>query len=280
MRNGWRFGHLGFVPFFSPDPGDGSGGGGGDADAVKKAQFERDSANAKALKLQEEIDGLKKQLPSPEQLKRMTELEAQAAAADEDKKKKAGEWEALKVDLVTKHNTEVQKLKDEITSLNGTITTGEIDRAFANAFIDKTPLFGGDDALTVFTSGIAADAFRKYVSVEMKDGKPVLSVKDAAGKVVIDPKTGNPMAFGPALHEVINGLPEKNRILRGSGKTGSGNSGGGGGNTNTDQIDWSKPLTAEQMRDPKVIDAHKRRQSEAGGIVQGEAWDRMAAAKK
>ena len=49
---------------------EGDGGGGGGDDAVKKANFERDSATAKAQKLQEELDALKKSLPSEDERKR------------------------------------------------------------------------------------------------------------------------------------------------------------------------------------------------------------------
>lgn len=268
--------YLGNVDLLTCFDGEGGGGGGAD-EAVKKANQERDFANAKLTKLETELADLKKLVPTADQAKRMKELEDAAAQADEDKKKKAGEWEVLKTDLVTKHNTELAKLQDEIKSLGGVITNGEIDRAFGSAFVDKSPLFGGDDALTVLPGDLAARAFREYVSVEMKDGKPVLTVKDGKGKVVIDPKTGDPMSFGPALLEVINGLPTKDRILRGSGKTGSGSSGGEGNKDKT--VNYSH-LTPEQMRDPAIIAESKRRTAAAGGIVMGEAFDRLQSAKK
>lgn len=262
------------LPAFYPE-GDG-GGGDAAAEALKKANFERDAANAKVDGLQKQLDALKAQVPTDEERKRLKDLETAAAQADEDRKKKAGEWDTLKTELVTKHATELKALGDQIASLNSLITDGEIDRAFGSAFIDKSPLFGGDDALTILPPDLASSALRRYVTVEMKDGKPVLSVKDANGKVVIDTKTGNPMAFGPAMHEVINGLPNKDRILRGSGKAGSGSSGGGHGST--DKVDFAN-LTAEQMQDPKIRAQAAARTAAAGGVVMGTAFDKKAAVK-
>jgi hypothetical protein len=269
----WARYTIGLTPYFHPEGEGGGGGGDAAAEALKKANFERDSANARALTLQKEIDALKAKVPSDEDLARLKKLETDAATAEEERKKKAGEFETLKTELVNKHQAELRKAADDAVALQALITNGEIDRAFANAYVDKTPLFGDDKALTVFTSDIAADAFRKYVTVEMVDGKPVVKVKDGTGKVVIDSKTGNAAAFGPALLEVINALPTKDRILRGSGKTGSGSSGGSGSGTSTGEVDFSN-LTQAQMRDPKIIEASKRRTAAAGGIVSGEAWER------
>ena len=67
--------------------------------------------------------------------------------------------------------------------------------------------------------------------------------------------------------------PEKDHILRGSGKAGSGARGGGGDRQKTGKVDFSN-LTAEQMRDPKIREEAKRRVSRAGGIVMGEAFER------
>jgi len=264
---------VGLSPAFYPE---GDGGGGGDAEAIKKANFERDAANAKVDTLQKQIDDLKKQVPTDDERKKLKDLEAAQALAEEEKKKKAGEWESLKTELVTKHATELKAKDDTIASLTSQITDGEIDRAFGSAYVDKSPLFGGDDALTILTPGLASRALRQHVIVEMVNGKPVLKVKDVHGKVVIDPKTGDPMAFGPALHQVIGGLPEKDRILRGSGKAGSGSSGGGG--PKPGEVDYAH-LTQEQMRDPAIIAESKRRTAEHGGISMGANFERAAAKK-
>src|SRR5690242_5633150 len=114
-----------FGVFLRPE---GDGGGGGD-DAVKKAQFERDTALANAQKLQTEIDALKKQVLTPEQKKKFDDLEAQQATLEEEKKKKAGEWETLKADMAKRHADEIKTLTEQIASLNTLIVDGEISRA-------------------------------------------------------------------------------------------------------------------------------------------------------
>lgn len=266
----WSRYAVGLLPLLEGEGG-GSGGGGTQTEAEKKALFERDAAQATLTRLQSELEALKKLVPSADQQKRLQELETAAAKAEEDRKTKAGEWESLKTELVTKHNTELEKMKTQIADLHATIADGEIDRAFAGAYIDKSPLFGGDDALTILPPELASAALRKFVTVEMVDGKPVLKVKDGAGKLVIDTSTGNAKAFAPALLDVINGLPTKDRILRGSGKTGSGSS-GGGETTRGDKVDFAN-LTTEQMKDPKIIAAAKARTAAAGGISMGTAFD-------
>ena len=102
-------------------------------------------------------------------------------------------------------------------------------------------------------------------------------MKNLQGQVILDVKTGKPAAFDAALLELINVLPNKANILRGSGKTGSGSSGGNNDTTKLGEIDFTKPLTAEQLADPKVKAAYDRRMSSAGGIQIGSAFDKAAA---
>lgn len=264
-RDYWRglFGHFEICRHPEGD------GGGGD-DAVKKAAFERDSALAKAATLQTEIDKLKGSLPTDEDRKKWKALEDQQAQADEDRKKKAGEFETLKTELVKKHEIELAALKTTIGALEQGITDREINLAFNGAYVDKSPLFGDEKALTVLPPELAADALRRYVKVEIVDGKPVVKVVGPGGNVILD-KKGDPAAFGPAMFEVINGLPTKDRILRGSGKTGSG-SPGGGDNKAGEGIDFSH-LTSAQMQDPKIRAQAKARTASAGGVVLGSAFD-------
>jgi hypothetical protein len=208
----WNRYAAGLMPCFDAS-GDG-GGGGGDADAIKKANFERDTAIANAAKLQAQIDDLKKLVPSADQQKRLKELEDAAAKAEEDRKTKAGEWESLKLELVTKHNAELEKFKTEI-ALAEHADRRRRDRPRVQrrlrrqvAAVRRRRRADGPAA------GSGEPALRKYVSVEMVDGKPVLKVKDANGKVVIDTKTGNPMDFGPAMHQVITACRQRSHSPR------------------------------------------------------------------
>ncbi len=110
-----------------------------------------------------------------------------------------------------------------------------------------------------------------FVSVEDNDkGDEVIVVKDVKGATILG-KDGNPAPFAEAIGELIGQLPNKDRILRGSGKTGSGSSGGVTGGSSSGFIDAST-LTPEQARDPNVI---KRLQAQVrrGGQISGRAYN-------
>lgn len=247
---------------------DGDGGGGGGDDAIRKAQFERDSAIAEQQKLQKQLDAMKGQLLTDEDRKLFDKLKTDQAKAEEDKKRAEGKFDELRSQLLEKHTGEVKTLTERAEAAEKRLRDTLISREFAGA----TGLFSGAaESKTVLTHDIAESYFKPFVDLA-EDGKSVV-VKNAQGQIVLDPKTGKPMAFADALVEVINTLPNKNNILRGSGKTGSGNSGGGNGGSN-DTVDFSN-LTPTQMRDPKIIAEAKRRTAAAGGIVNGEAFERI-----
>lgn len=255
---------------------------GGDDDPIKKAQFERDSALAQVATLKKQIEDLQGKVPTDEERKRLKDLETQAAQAEEDRKKKAGEWDALKTQLVTQHQAEIARRDEEIKRLGSYINDREVELAFSNAVDGKVPWFGGADAKTVLTPGLAADAFRKYVEVQDVDaGNGVKAkrvvVKKPDGTSIIGPD-GNPKPFHEAIGELIQSLPYKDNILRGSGKTGSGSS-GGTTNPGGDTVDLSNP-TAEQLRDPKIREQVRRRQEQAGGISIGSFFDQQQTAQK
>jgi hypothetical protein len=139
------------------------------------------------------------------------------------------------------------------------------------AFLAATDWFGGDSSKTILTGDMAHAYLGKYVSFEDVEiggqTRKQIVVRDQDHNVILDGK-GNPAKFAEAIGELITQLPNKDRILRGSGKTGSGSSGGASG---SQPIDF-RNLTAEQRRDPKVL-AQIRAQQPKGGIVFGEAYN-------
>lgn len=244
-------------------------GGGNDTTKPNDTDFYKAEAQ-KAFKARDEAKRVLREAQeagrflSDEQVTRYQELEAAAAKAEEEKKKAAGQWDALRVDLLKKHDEaltgERTKAQQAMDRLHGVLK----DHAFASA----TELFGGSEAKTILTPDIAASYFGRYVTVESNEGVERVVVKDPRGHVIVDPKTGEPMAFTQALDELIGMLPNKASILRGSGKTGSGNSGGTG---NRESLDF-RNLTPDQKRDPKVL-AALRASLPKGGVVMGEAYE-------
>jgi len=232
-------------------------------DPSKQLVFERDSAAAKALKLEKELAELRRQLPSPDQLTKWQEAEVFVAKSLEDKKRKEGEFDSWRVDITKKHedalNEERKRAADVATRLHTTLK----DHAFASA----SDWFGGSDAKTILTPAIASAYFGRYVAVEEHDGAERVVVRDPNGHAILDTKTGKPAAFAQAIGELIGMLPDRDSVLRGSGKTGSGSSGGSHGTQTPDLAELTKRAS---RGDKDAITALRRQQSSLGGITFGD----------
>lgn len=285
-------GHIGGACCYLPegdggDGGAGAGGSGGDGGAggaggAGNAEYYK----AEAQKAFRDRDAAKKQLRdleasgrvvTQEQLDRMTELEAIAAKAEEDRAKKAGDYEALKKQMEEKSAKAEQQHKKELeerdTRFSG-LSRKFQDTVVRAEFGAATELFGGhDQAKTILDVDLGMAALGKYVVVEDTDedarGYRIV-VKNPRGEVIVD-KRGNPAPFREAIAELIEQLPNRDRILRGSGKTGSGSSGGAGAGAGG-QRDLTK-LKPSDFSDPKVRQQVKDQQNASGGVQIGSAFD-------
>lgn len=245
-------------------------------DPIKEAQFARDAAVAETAKLKKQLEDIQKQLPNDEQRKKWEQLEAAQAKAEEERKRKEGEFDSWRKDITTKHQTEIEEREKKIAGLSKRFQDTVTYAAFGGA---SEYFSGADNSKTILDVDLAVSYLGKYVSVEDDEHDPrgyIIVVKKPDGSRILG-NDGKPAPFVEAIGKLIEALPNKNRILRGSGKTGSGSSGGGNGTT--DKVDYAH-LTEEQMRDPKIREEAKRRQAAAGGITMGDAFDRMQAAKK
>lgn len=225
---------------------------------AKKAFEARDKAKKEADDLRKQLDSIK------------AAEEERAAKIEEERLKKAGEWDAMKQSLVTKHTAELEQERKARQALEQSYTTEKVQAAFYGA----SDLFGGHDgSKTVLDGDMAAAVLGRYVSYEDVDvsGKTVkaIVVRDVDGNVIVDGK-GNPAKFGEAMTELISQLPNRDRILRGSGKTGSGSSGGATGDRTPIDL---RNLTPAQRRDPAVL-KQLRESLPTGGLVMGEAYNR------
>lgn len=256
------------------------GGGGNNPqpqdDAIKTLAFERDSAKQEAAKLKQRLAELEKSLPTDEQRQKWAEMETAAAKAEEERAKKAGEWDNLRAQMQERHENAMKAKEKAIADeqaraaaidgeLNGTL----IGLQFAGA----ADLFG-PSGKTVLLPDVAQAYFANRVQVQTDDKTKarIVVVKDAHGQVILDPKTGNPMEFSKAMAEVIDSHPNKRSLLRGTGRSGSESPGGGNGATNEEVIDASR-LTPEQRSDPKVI-AQLKKQLPRGAVVFGTAYSK------
>jgi hypothetical protein len=256
------------------DGGAGGGNGGGDAEAAKKLAFERDQANAKAAKFQKELDDLKKALPTDEQKARWADLEKAQETAEEERKRKAGEFDAWRTQIAEKHAKDVkaQAERTEAEAKRAESIESELNNTLKGlAFAGAADLFG-PTGKTVLTPAVAQAYFAHLVQI-VKDeatGQRSVVVKDGSGATLVDPKTGHPMEFGRAMKELIEAHPDRDSLLRGSGKVGSNSAGGANGGREA-PLDAAN-LTPEQRRDPKVL-AQLRASLPRGGMVSGRAYE-------
>lgn len=251
----------------------------GNEDVVKRAAYERDNAKAEAQKLKRQLDELQKSLPSDEQKARWAELEKQHETAEEERKRKAGEFDKWREQINTKHESELkarervaEEERNRTAQVNQELNNTLIGLQFAGA----SKLFGAAGK-TVLPPDIAQSYFanRVEVQVDEKTGARSVIVKDAHGTTIVDEKTGRPMEFEKAMTEVIDSYPAKELILRGSGKSGSNSPGGGHGLESRDLNN----LRPSDFADPKVREAVRRQQAQAGGMQIGPAFDRMRKAQ-
>lgn len=248
----------------APPPGD---------DQIKQATFDRDQALARAQKLEKDLAELKKLLPSDEQRKRYQELETAAETAEEERKRKAGEFDAWRQDIESKQVKALKAKDDEILAArNAEAAERKLrhDAMVAREFAQASALFGGtESALTIIPAEIAQSHFGRYVSVEKDDtGREVIVVKDENGVRPVDAATGRPHGFVNAMRELIEKHPLKDQLLRGSGKVGSGSAGGHGSNKPLDLGE----LTRRAASGDKAALAELKQRRAPGGIVMGEAY--------
>ena len=243
----------------NPNPEDDGKGADYYKSEAQKAFKDRDAAK-KALRALEESG----RILNEDQLARFKALEDAAAQAEEDKKKKAGEWDTLRETLTKKHANDIAEREAKLKAADEKWQRTMIGLAFAGA----TDVFG-KDALTIYSAKAAERIFGDHVSI---DEHGTATVKDRDGNVILDAETGKPASFSAAMRELIQSLPDKADHLRGSGKSGSGNS--GGSTTLLNAADVTELTKRAQQGDKDAIAALKRRTAASGGLVMGSALSR------
>lgn len=241
-------------------------GQGGTKDAAyweaeaKKAFQDRDAAKKRAKELEGKV-------LTDEQLEEHKALKLAAEKAEDERKRKAGEFDQWRESITKKHASEIEAATNNV----GAVTARYHESLIRSQFGAATEYFGGhDQSKTILDVELGMAALGKYVAVDTSDTGDRVIVKSPSGQTILG-KDGNPAPFTEAIGELIALLPNKDRILRGSGKSGSGNSGGAAGTNG--QLDLTR-LTPADFRDPKVREAVRQRQAAAGGLQIGPAWDR------
>lgn len=231
---------------------------------AKKAFEARDKAK-------KEADEYKKRALSEDQIAEYQALKAAQEKAEEDRQKKAGEFESIRKSLIDKHTTELEAERKARIELEQSYRSEKIEAAFLGA----QDWFGGESAKTIMTGDMAYAYLGKHVTFEDVEiaGKTVKAVvvRDLDGDIIRDGK-GNPARFSDAIGELIATLPNKDRILRGSGKTGSGSS--GGSTHAAAAADVTELTKLAQQGDKAAIEKLRARRNASNALVMGSALTR------
>lgn len=248
---------------------------------IKKLQFERDSERAKAERFAKELNDLKGRMPSQDDLDRWRSLEEAAAKADEERAKKAGEFDGILKQRDEKFERERKSFEQQLAERDAKAKAAEseLERSMiASEFGSATDWFGGETARTILKPTRAHQILGDHVKVETYEDngrtKRRVIVTDLNGEPIYDTKTRQPASFSQAIGELIEMLPDKNDILRGSGRTGSGSSGGTTTGSDRSVVDVRVAQRADVFRDPKAVQQMKDQMDRSGGLQSGPGWDR------
>jgi hypothetical protein len=232
---------------------------------AQKAFKARDEAKA-ALRALEDSG----RVVTPEQFEKFRKLEEAAAKADEDRKRKAGEFDSLRTQLIEKHTTEIKERDSKLSQLSERFKSTVVRAEFGSA-VDY--FSGSESSKTILDVDLGMAALGKYVQVEDTDddiGYRVV-VKSPKGDTILG-ADGNPASFTEAIGELIKLLPNRDRILRGSGKTGSGSS--GGSTVAGKSADLAELTRRAERGDKEAIAALRARRNAGSGVVMGSAFTR------
>lgn len=234
---------------------------------------------AEAKKAFEARDKAKKELQSlldsgrvitDDQVEKYKKLEEAAAKSEEDRKRKSGEWDSLRTQLAEKHANEIKERDSKLSTLSQRFKNTVVRAEFGAA---SDYFNGSDSSKTILDVDLGMAFLGKFVQVEDTDdeiGYRVV-VKKPNGDIIIG-DDGNPAPFASAIGELIKTLPNKDRILRGSGKTGSGSS--GGSTHAAAAADVTELTKLAQQGDKAAIEKLRARRNASNALVMGSALTR------
>jgi hypothetical protein len=236
---------------------------------------QQDTALAELGKLRKAMAEMKPKMLSEEEIAEYKTLKSQVVKTEEERAQKAGEFESLKKQWADKHASELADRDAKITKERERRIKKSVDAAFGQLTSGKDDYFSGsENSKTVYDIWTAQRTLKEFVSVEDDDnGDEIVVVKNTRGEVILG-RDGNPAPFADAIGELIAQLPNKDRILRGSGKTGSGSSGGSRDAGGAVVVDVRQTQSRGAFSDPKQRAAMRKQMAGAGGLQMGPAWDR------
>lgn len=240
-------------------------------DPIKAAMYQRDTALAEAVKLKQQIKDLQGKVLSDDDKQLFESLRERETKAEEERKRKSGEFDTWRKEIADKHTREIQEREGKYSSLSDRFKNTVVAAEFGRA----SDYFGGGEASkTILDVDLGMAALGKYVAVEDVENDPLgyrVVVRYPSGDRILG-EDGNPAPFTEAIGELIAKLPNKDRILRGSGKTGSGSS--GGSTHAAKSADVSELTKRAQAGDKEALAALRARRANSNALQMGSAFTR------
>jgi len=158
--------------------------------------------------------------PTAEEIAELREFKAKQAAADEDTKKKKGQYEQLLKDNTTKYESEINKIRSEHTSLLQQYRDEKIDATLSRHIPTYTTIPVSD----------VADLMRRHFTFD-DEGEMVIQV---GGTEPMNDR-GNPMSAEEFISDFIN---KRDYLAKAAPKGGSGGQGGKGKGSGKNKV-WT-----------------------------------------
>lgn len=199
-----------------------------------------------ALELKQKLEGLSKNELA--ELKRLKKL---AEDAEREKLEKDGNFEAVKAQMLQKHQEEMAQINNRLAGVQGQLERVLVDQAAMEAIVAQK----GNAKLLM-------PIVKSALKLVEENGNQVVRVVNAQGQPIVSNAKGDPMTIAGYV-ESLKSEPDYQAAFASSGSTGGGSQGGGSGNVDMNK----KPLKDWTGED-------KRKFIEANGM---DAWRDMVA---
>jgi hypothetical protein len=177
-----------------------------------KTALQKERERARALEKQAKAyEGLGL---SPDEI---ANLKASQEKAEEERAKAAGEWDALREKLSTQHQTELQKLQEQLNAISMSEHEARVESGLKSALMEA--------GVTEEGASILPDILKTRAKIETVDGKRVVKVLDTDGTPMIG-KDGRDATLPDLVAQVTDKYPS---LFKAQTKPGSGTPPGGNG---------------------------------------------------
>jgi len=181
----------------------------------KKVIAERKKWKEKARKLEQEIEAIKSRIPDEEEYKEYIEWRKKRAEEEEERKRKEGEFEKWRKEIVEKHNQEISKFQEEIAKRE----------RFIEQLMIEQEIIKAASKYNAYNPQQVVKLVRDNIRLINQDGKFKVIVVDEEGQPRYDEK-GDEMSVEVYVKEY---LEENPNLVKANVRSGSGTTLTGGG---------------------------------------------------